>query len=93
MAHEVGDVWSVFVAVGVLALSGPGAYSWVNPLPPPDPAELRVRNDALTRAKVLRAEPFDGTHVDFTADPNRELVNPSEIRCRFLPTEPTELSL
>jgi hypothetical protein len=77
------------VAVGVLALRGPGAYSWVDPLPPPDPAELRVRNDALTRATVLRAEPFDGTAVDFTADPNRELVNPSEISCRFLPTEPT----
>jgi hypothetical protein len=78
---------ALFIGLSVVGLSGPGAFSWVNPQADPDPAELQVRDAALTRAKVFRAEPFDAARVDFAADPNRELINPADVTCRFLAEE------
>lgn len=59
------------------------------PDPPPSPEGLRLRNDALARAKVLRASPFNASAIDFSKDPNTGVVDPDLTTCKFLPTEPT----
>ena len=43
--------------------------------PAPPAKEWAARNDALTRARVFRDEPFDAASIDFAVDPNSGVVD------------------
>jgi hypothetical protein len=58
---------------------------------PPQPAttaELRLRDDALVRARVFARDRVDPTAIDFSRDVQRD-ATPQPMTCRFLPTDPT----
>ena len=61
------------VGLGVAALGG---FENGDGVPQPPAKEWAARNDALTRARVFRDEPFDAASIDFAVDPNRGVVDP-----------------
>ena len=78
--------WTLFgvalVGLGVAAL---GAFETGDGVPQPDPKQWAKRNNALTRAHVFRDAPFDAAAIDFAADPNRGVVDPTLTVCRYKP--------
>jgi hypothetical protein len=55
-------------------------------LPRPTDEEWATRNRALVRAKVFRHDAgFDASRVDFTADPNTGVVDPTLTTCTYEP--------
>ena len=72
------------VGVGVVALGG---FENGDGVPQPPAKEWAARNDALTRARIFRDEPFDAASIDFAADPNRGVVDPTLTSCKYKPDE------
>ncbi len=72
------------VGLGVLALGG---FENGDGVPQPPPKEWARRNDALSRAKVFRDEPFNAGSIDFAADPNRSVVEPTLTSCKYKPDD------
>ena len=72
------------VGLGVAALGG---FENGDGVPQPPAKEWARRNDALSRAKVFRDEPFDAASIDFAADPNRSVVEPTLTSCKYKPDE------
>ena len=72
------------VGVGVVALGG---FENGDGVPPPPAKEWAARNDALTRARVFRDEPFDAASIDFAVDPNRGVVDSTLTSCKYKPEE------
>ena len=56
---------------------------------PPPSAERQARDEAFTRAKVLRPDPFKGAAFDFNADPNGGVIDTHLTSCTFQPSEPS----
>jgi hypothetical protein len=85
--------WTLFgisvVALSTVALAWPDKSGGDEPGKPATANELRLRDDALARARVLADEPFDAASIDFSKDPNGEAIDPMLTNCRFLPTDPT----
>lgn len=78
------------VILSAVALAWPEASGRDHgPRQPPSADELRLRDDALARARVFADEPFDAAAIDFSKDPNGDAVQPALTTCRFLPTDPT----
>lgn len=76
------------VALLVVGL-GYGGFGVWDGMSEPAPDQLKARNEALARAKVLRNESFNAASIDFTADPNRGAVDPTLTKCRFKPDQVT----
>jgi hypothetical protein len=72
------------VGLGVAALGG---FENGDGVPQPPAEEWARRNDALSRAKVFRDEPFNVGSIDFAADPNRSVVEPTLTSCRYKPDD------
>jgi hypothetical protein len=72
------------VGFGVAALGG---FENGDGVPKPPAKEWAARNAALARAKVLLDERADVSTIDFTADPNRGVVDPTLTTCRYKPAE------
>ena len=72
------------VGAGVVALGG---FENGDGVPHPPPAEWAARNDALSRARVFRQEPFDAASIDFAADPNSGVVDNTLTTCTYAPDE------
>ena len=72
------------VGIGVVALGG---FENGDGVPQPPAKEWAARNDALSRAKVFREEPFSAAAIDFAADPNRGVVDPTLTSCKYKPDE------
>jgi hypothetical protein len=72
------------VGIGVAALGG---FENGDGVPQPPAEEWARRNDALARARIFRAEPFDSSSIDFAADPNRGVIDPNFTTCRYKPGE------
>jgi hypothetical protein len=78
------------VVLGTVALAWPDASGKDHETrQPATAAELRVRDDALSRARVLADDPFDAPAIDFSKDPNDDAIEPTLTTCRFVPAEPT----
>jgi hypothetical protein len=93
-AFRVCVKWTLFgigvVTLSTVALAWPDASGRNRETRKPASAdELRVRDDALARARVLAREPFDAPAIDFSKDPNGDAIQPTLTTCRVLPTEPT----
>jgi hypothetical protein len=82
MMRTVFSATLVTAAVVVL-----GAFENGDGLPGVPAEAWTARNEALTRAKVFRNEPFDATKIDFSADPNFGVVDPALTICRYKPEE------
>ena len=74
------------VGLGVAAL---GRFENGDGVPRPPAKEWAQRNDALTRARVFRDEPFEAASADFSVDPNRSVVDPNLTSCKYKPDEVT----
>ena len=72
------------VGLGVLAL---GRFENGDGVPQPPAKEWAKRNDLLSRAKVFRDEPFNARSIDFSADPNRGVVDSTITSCKYKPDE------
>lgn len=72
------------VGVGVVALGG---FENGDGVPPPPAKEWAARNDALTRARIFRDEPFNAASIDFSIDPNRGIADPTLTTCKYKPDE------
>ena len=72
------------IGAGVVALGG---FETGDGVPPPPAKEWAARNEALTRARVFRDEPFDATSIDFAVDPNRSVVDSTLTSCKYRPEE------
>jgi len=72
------------VGLGAAALGG---FENGDGVPQPPAKEWARRNDALSRAKIFRDQPFNAASVDFAADPNRTVVEPTLTSCRYKPEE------
>jgi hypothetical protein len=72
------------VGLGVAALGG---FENGDGVPQPPAEEWARRNEALSRARIFRAEPFDASSIDFAADPNRGVIDPNLTSCRYKPDE------
>ena len=72
------------VGIGVAALGG---FENGDGVPQPPAEAWARRNDALTRARIFRAEPFDAASIDFAADPNHGVIDPDFTSCRYKPDE------
>ena len=72
------------VGVGVAALGG---FENGDGVPQPPAKEWAERNEALTRARILRVAKFDAATIDFSVDPNRGIVDPALTACRYKPDE------
>jgi len=70
------------VGLGVLAMGG---FENGDGVPQPPAKEWAARNDALTRARVFRDEPFNAASIDFAADPNRGVADATLTTCRYKP--------
>jgi len=86
--------WTLFgisvVAFSTMALAWPDRSGGDSePGKPASAHELRLRDDALARARVLTGEPFDAAAIDFSKDPNGDAIDTTLTTCRFLPTDPT----
>ena len=68
--------------LGVLVFGG---FENGDGVPQPTPKEWARRNDALSRAKVFRDEPFNAGSIDFAVDPNRSVVEPTLTTCKYKP--------
>ena len=78
-------LFSVALAgLGVLVFGG---FENGDGVPQPSPKEWARRNDALSRAKVFRDEPFDAGSIDFAVDPNSSVVEPTLTSCKYTPEE------
>jgi hypothetical protein len=75
---------AVLVAAGIAALGG---IENGDGIPTPPEKEWVARNDALKRARVFRDLRFDPSAVDFAADPNRGVIDPTLTTCRYKPDE------
>jgi hypothetical protein len=64
-----------------------GGFEIGDGLPKPPEQEWAARNEALTRAKVFRDEPFEASKIDLTADPNRGIVDSTLTVCKYKPDE------
>ena len=58
-------------------------------IPAPPEKEWGARNDALSRARILRDTHFEASTIDFTIDPNSGIVDPALTTCRYKPEEVT----
>jgi hypothetical protein len=74
------------VGVGIAALGG---FESGDGIPAPPEKEWTARTDALTRARVFRNVRFDASTVDFTIDPNDEVIDSALTTCRYKPDEVT----
>ena len=72
------------VGVGVAALGG---FENGDGVPQPPAKEWAQRNEALTRARVLRDAKFDASTIDFSVDPNHGIVHSTLTTCRYKPDE------
>jgi hypothetical protein len=72
------------VGLGVAALGG---FENGDGVPQPPATEWARRNDVLSRAKIFRDQPFNAASIDFAADPNRGVVEPTLTTCRYKPAE------
>jgi len=72
------------IGIGVVALGG---FESGDGVPQPSPKEWAARNDALSRARVFREEPFNAATIDFGADPNRGVVDSTLTSCKYTPDE------
>jgi len=89
--------WTLFgitvVALSTVALAWPDASGKdTDPPKPPSAEALRLRDDALARARVFvdkSDKSFDAAAIDFSKDPNADAIDPALTTCRFLPTDPT----
>ena len=72
------------VGIGVAALGG---FENGDGVPQPPAKEWAKRNEALTRARVLRTAKFDAATLDFSVDPNRGIIDPALTTCRYKPDE------
>ena len=70
------------VGVGVAVLGG---FENGDGVPPPPAKEWAARNEALTRARIFRDEPFDAASIDFSFDHNRGIVDPTLTTCKYKP--------
>ncbi len=64
-----------------------GGFENGDGVPQPPAKEWAARNDALSRAKVFREEPFSAAAIDFAADPNRGVVDPTLTSCNYKPDD------
>jgi hypothetical protein len=74
------------VALLVIGLGYGGFGIWKGDTEP-SADQLKVRNEALARAKVFRGEPFHAAAVDFALNPNRDFVDRKLTTCKFKPDE------
>jgi hypothetical protein len=86
--------WTLFgisvVALTAVALAWPDASGrHTDPAKPPSADELRLRDDALGRARVFVDASFHAASIDFSKDPNADAIDLELTTCRFLPTDPT----
>ena len=70
------------VGVGVVALGG---FENGDGVPQPPAKEWAARNEKLARARVFRTNAFDAASIDFAADPNRGVVDPTLTTCKYKP--------
>ena len=70
------------VGVGVAALGG---FENGDGVPQPPAKEWAQRNESLTRAKIFLDDPFDAASIDFAADPNQGVANPTLTTCKYKP--------
>lgn len=75
---------AALVGLGVVALGG---FENGDGVPPPPAEEWAARNEALTRAKIFRGDPFDAASIDFSVDPNRGVVDNTLTTCKYKPDE------
>lgn len=75
---------AALVGLGVVALGG---FENGDGVPPPPAKEWAARNEALTRAKVFRGDPFEPASIDFSVDPNRGVVDKTLTTCKYKPAE------
>lgn len=75
---------AALVGLGVVALGG---FENGDGVPPPPAKEWAARNEALTRAKIFRGDPFDAASIDFSVDPNRGVVDNTLTTCKYKPDE------
>lgn len=72
------------VGLGVVAL---GRFENGDGVPQPPAEEWAARNEALSRARVFRDEPFNAATIDFAADPNQGVADPTLTSCKYKPDE------
>ena len=77
------------VALVGLGVAAVGGFESGDGVPQPPAKEWAARNDALTRARVLRDVRFDVASIDFGADPNRSVVDNTLTTCKYKPDEVT----
>lgn len=70
------------VGLGVVALGG---FENGDGVPQPPAKEWALRNESLTRAKVLLDESFDPVSIDFVSDPNQGVIDPTLTICKYKP--------
>jgi len=70
------------VGLGIAALGG---FENGDGVPQPPAEAWARRNEALTRARILTAEPFDAASIDLAADPNRGVIDANFTSCRYKP--------
>lgn len=80
--------WTLF---SVVLIAGAGfaisSFETGDGLPKPSKEEWAIRNQALVRAQVFRGDGFNPSKIDFTADPNRGIVDPKLTTCKYKPDE------
>jgi hypothetical protein len=74
------------VGVGVVAIGG---FETGDGVPTPPAKEWAERNEALTRARIFRDEPFDAAAINFAANPNAGVVDSSLTSCKYKPGDVT----
>jgi hypothetical protein len=85
---SISDMRRTLFSIAIIGLGfGIGGFETGDGLPKPPEKEWAARNAALTRARVLRDEPFDASTIDFAADPNSAVVNPKLTVCKYTPDE------
>ena len=75
------------VALIGVAVAALGGFENGDGIPVPPAKEWAARNDALSRARVFRDEPFKPASIDFAADPNRDVVDATLTSCKYKPDE------
>jgi hypothetical protein len=74
------------IGAGIAALGG---FEMGDGLPAPPEKEWNERTDALKRARIFREVRFDASQVDFTVDPNSDVIDRTLTTCRYKPEEIT----
>jgi hypothetical protein len=77
------------VALVGVAVAALGGFENGDGVPQPPAKEWAARNDALARARVFRDGSFNAASIDFAADPNRGVADPTLTTCKYKPDDVT----